>query len=80
MKLNKFILLLFCSVLLLSCNNESKLTDDIDNTDSKDMYVVSSIGDAIFLNPVLASDSASSSVNSYIYNGLLKYDKDLNLI
>ena len=80
MKLSKigylfsFIIILF----LASCNKEVEI--NFADTDSNDMYVVSSIGDAIFLNPVLASDSASSAVNSYIYNGLLKYDKDLNLI
>lgn len=80
MKLTKFVFLLLFSFFLFSCDNAKKVIDDIENTDSKDMYVVSSIGDAIYLNPVLASDSASSSINSYIYNGLLKYDKDLNLI
>ena len=80
MNLNKLILLLLFSFFLFSCDNAKKVIDDIENTDSKDMYVVSSIGDAIFLNPVLASDSASSTVNSFIYNGLLKYDKDLNLV
>jgi len=80
MKTNKilFLILICLNLLLLSC----KRSIDVDNTDlqSRDMYVVSSISDAIYLNPVLASDSASSSVNSYIYNGLLKYDKDLNLV
>ena len=71
---------MFFSIILFSCDNKNKNVIDIENEDSKDMYVVSSIGDAIYLNPVLASDSASSSVNAYIYNGLLKYDKDLNLI
>ncbi len=32
------------------------------------------------LNPVLASDSASAAINALVYNGLLKYDKDLNLV
>lgn len=41
--------------------------------------VISSIGDASFLNPVLAQDSASSDINSFVFNGLLKYDKDLIL-
>jgi peptide/nickel transport system substrate-binding protein len=45
-----------------------------------DMYVTTGIGDAIYLNPVLACDTASSSINTLIYNGLLKYDKDLNLV
>ena len=63
------------------CEKPKEKNIDIDNNlQSSDMYVVSSISDAIYLNPVLASDSASSSVNSYIYNGLLKYDKDLNLV
>ena len=45
-----------------------------------DTYVASSIGDATYLNPVLASDSASGDINTLLYNGLLKYDKDINLI
>jgi peptide/nickel transport system substrate-binding protein len=47
--------------------------------ESGDMYVASSIGDASYLNPVLATDQASGSINNLIYNGLLKYDKDLKI-
>ncbi|MFH0809456.1 MAG: peptide-binding protein [Pseudomonadota bacterium] len=39
--------------------------------------VISSIGDASYLNPVLAQDSSSSEVNGFVFNGLLKYDRDL---
>ena len=44
-----------------------------------DTFVESSIGDASYLNPVLATDSASSDINGLIFNGLVKYDKDLHL-
>jgi peptide/nickel transport system substrate-binding protein len=39
--------------------------------------IMSSIGDASFLNPILAQDSASSEINSLVFNGLIKYDRDL---
>jgi len=39
--------------------------------------VESSIGDASFLNPILAQDSASSDINGLVFNGLIKYDKNL---
>ncbi len=45
-----------------------------------DFIVYGMNGDASNLIPALASDSASSTVNSRIYNGLVKIDKDLNLI
>ena len=45
-----------------------------------DMMIRGSIGDASVLLPVLASDSASSEINSLIYNGLVKYDKNINLV
>ncbi len=79
---NLFIFISFCFLFFcFGCEKTKEKNIDIDNNlQSSDMYVVSSISDAIYLNPVLASDSASSSVNSYIYNGLLKYDKDLNLV
>jgi len=42
-----------------------------------DTFIEASIGDASTLLPVLASDSASSDINSQLYNGLVRYDKDL---
>lgn len=41
--------------------------------------IISSIGDASFLNPVLAQDSASADIVSFVFNGLLKYDENLQL-
>jgi len=43
-------------------------------------FVVSSIGDARRLNPVIANDSASGTINDEVFNGLVKYDKDIRLI
>ena len=42
-------------------------------------FVESSIGDARRLNPVIANDSASGTINDQIFNGLVKYDKDIKL-
>lgn len=39
-----------------------------------------SIGDASYLNPVLSSDSASNDINGQVFNGLVKYDKDIQLV
>ncbi len=39
--------------------------------------VESSIGDASYLNPILAQDSASSEINGFVFNGLIKYDRNL---
>lgn len=44
-----------------------------------DSLVEGSIGEPSTLIPLLASDSASHSVAALIYNGLIKYDKNLNL-
>ncbi len=45
-----------------------------------DIIIDVSIGDASYLNPVLATDTSSGTINNLVYNGLVKYDKDLNLI
>jgi len=42
--------------------------------------VLGSIGDAQRLIPMLASDSASGDISGWIFNGLMKYDKNLNLV
>lgn len=44
-----------------------------------DALVVASIGEPSTLIPLLASDSASFDVAGEIYNGLVRYDKNLNL-
>lgn len=42
--------------------------------------VQGSIGDARRLNPIIANDNASGDINSLVFNGLVKYDKDIRLI
>lgn len=32
------------------------------------------------LNPIIASDTASSEITQWLFNGLLKYDKDGNIV
>ena len=49
-------------------------------SDYGDTIVVGSIGDASTLIPMLASDATSHEIAGLIYNGLVKYDKDLNLV
>lgn len=41
--------------------------------------VVGTIGEATSLMPMITSDAASSEIQGYIYNGLVKYDKNINL-
>jgi peptide/nickel transport system substrate-binding protein len=48
--------------------------------DYGDVYVDSSIGDASILNPVLMSDSASNDICGLVFNGLVKYDKNIQMV
>ncbi|MDD5422185.1 MAG: peptide-binding protein [Candidatus Omnitrophica bacterium] len=45
-----------------------------------DAIIVSSIGDARSLIPILASDSASSDICGMVFNGLVKYDKHVRIV
>jgi peptide/nickel transport system substrate-binding protein len=45
-----------------------------------DAYIDSSIGDASNLIPILVTDSASGNITDLVYNGLVKYDKDINVV
>ena len=45
-----------------------------------DAIVTASIGEPSTLVPILASDSASADVCGLLFNGLVKYDRDLQLI
>jgi len=48
--------------------------------DFGDAIVSGSIADPRTLVPILASDSASSDVTGMMFNGLVKYDKNINLV
>ncbi|HMK56768.1 MAG TPA: peptide-binding protein [Dissulfurispiraceae bacterium] len=66
--------LLFSIVVLVSsCSHEPTIKYPNDIT-------LGTLADAKRLLPLLASDSASSQVSGYIFNGLTKYDKDLKII
>ena len=45
-----------------------------------DILVHGDIGDASNLIPLLASDSASHAVAGMVFNGLVKYDKNMNVV
>ncbi len=67
-----FLFFLILSVLSVSCADRAVRYDG-------PTIIRASIGDASYLNPVLSSDSASSDINNLVFNGLVKYDKDLVL-
>src|SRR4030066_1291676 len=45
-----------------------------------DIIVRGDIGDASNFIPILASDSPSHNIAGLVYNGLVKYDGDLNIV
>lgn len=75
---------LVAAVCLTSCRVAGKNAWDRSKIDTSPVdggtFVAASIGDATFLNPVLAADTASSDIDDLVYNGLVKYDKNIQLI
>ena len=55
-------------------------SDFSQNPDYGDAFVVGQIGDARTLVPILASDSPSSYIVNLVFNGLLKYNRDVELV
>jgi len=64
--------ILLSGVLLASCGHKAER--------SPNTIVQGSIGDARRLNPVISNDAASGDIIGLVFNGLVKYDKDINLI
>ncbi|NVN89863.1 MAG: peptide-binding protein [Desulfuromonadales bacterium] len=78
------LLMLVAMALLAACNRESpsgaKSTIKVETPAFGDAIVEGTIGEASTLIPILATDSSSHAVAGQIYNGLVKYDKNLNLV
>lgn len=70
------------SISLFGCGLRASVIDYNEEgpPTSGDAIVVGSIGDATTLIPIIASDSASHDICGLVYNGLVKYDQDLNIV
>jgi len=77
---NKVIFICIC--LILQCNS-SGIASDLppDETPAYgDALIVGSIGEPSVLIPMLAGDSASHEIAGLVFNGLVKYDENLNIV
>lgn len=67
---------LFFALLTFSCAPPTSASEE----QYGDAIVIASIADARILIPILASDTSSSQICGYLFNGIVKYDKDLKLV
>jgi len=80
--------LLFLTAIIMICGCQGKEENSLPSSSVADALepaygdaiVVGSIGDASNLIPILATDSASHQIGDLVYNGLVKYDKDFNIV
>lgn len=82
-RVTTFLIFTLSLLLLASCdsngNKEHGTARGADKPAYGDTLVEGTIGEPSNLIPILATDSASFDVAGFIYNGLVKYDKNLNL-
>ncbi len=83
-RIPNFIIVLLMVLAIAACNQPPQNGNVPKNADKPpaygDILVRGDIGDASNLIPLLASDSASHAVGGMVFNGLVKYDKDMNIV
>ncbi len=75
--------IVFSVVVCLACGSSVETTRNEDGGVEPaygDIMVEGSIGDASNLIPLLATDNSSHSISGLIFNGLVKYDKDIRVV
>ncbi len=77
--------IIIISVLLSACGGGGEEHADVEMPSADipaygDIIVEGSIGDASNLIPILSSDSTSHEIASLIFNGLVKYDRDMKVV
>jgi peptide/nickel transport system substrate-binding protein len=79
-----WVLFLLLIAMLASCSSQNPDLSARSATGTGpawgDIIVEGSIGDASNLIPILSSDSTSHQIAGLVYNGLVKYDKDLKIV
>jgi peptide/nickel transport system substrate-binding protein len=77
-----FIIIISCSLAGCQPSGESQPSGPGQDTGPAygDIFIDGAIGDASTLIPPLASDSASREIAALVYNGLVKYNGELQLI
>ncbi|MEF3255204.1 MAG: peptide-binding protein [Deferribacterales bacterium] len=79
--IKKFLTFLLVTITIsCSSSTEDSIKRKVDSAKFGDSIIEGSIGEPSNLIPILATDSSSHSVAGLVYNGLLKYDKNLNLV
>lgn len=78
-------LLLLLVFFIAACNSAdppvpANVRSESSTPSTGDSLVEGTIGEASTLIPILASDSSSHAVAGQVYNGLVKYDKNLNIV
>jgi peptide/nickel transport system substrate-binding protein len=67
-------------ILLGGCREDALITPE-NSSDAEvaygDTIIMGTIGDASNLIPPLASDASSSTITGHVYNGLIRYDKNM---
>jgi peptide/nickel transport system substrate-binding protein len=76
------VLFSLCILLLPACRNNPSTGGGSADTGPAygDAVIIGSIGDASNLIPIISSDSASHEVAGFVYNGLVKYDKNYTIV
>lgn len=75
-----FLLIIFATACDKAPTGDKPREQDTGRPAYGDIMVRGDIGDASNLIPLLASDSPSHNIAGLVYNGLVKYDKDMKII
>ncbi len=73
-----FLIIAILSVFFIDIIDISVFAEN--NKNYGDTIILGSIGDASNLMPMLSSDATSHEISGLLINGLVKYDKNLNLV
>jgi peptide/nickel transport system substrate-binding protein len=81
----RFLIILFLTLILIAACGKENTEEKLQQLPVKppaygDIMVRGDIGDASNLIPLLASDKPSHDVAGLVYNGLVKYDKNMNIV